>query len=60
MSQFRIDTQRATKKWSTVLENMGVKSDRIEWMSEMAESGKERSPCRTSLSAVEPTGAGQR
>jgi hypothetical protein len=37
MSQFRIDTQRATKKWSTVLENMGVKSDRIEWMSEMAE-----------------------
>lgn len=37
MSQFRIDTQEATKKWSTVLENMGVKSDRIEWMSEMAE-----------------------
>jgi hypothetical protein len=37
MSHIRIDTNKATKKWSPVLENMGVASDRLEWMSEMAE-----------------------
>lgn len=37
MSQIRIDKQKAVKKWSPVLENMGVTGDRVEWMSEMAE-----------------------
>jgi hypothetical protein len=37
MSQIRIDNQKAMKKWSPVLENMGVSEDRIEWMSEYAE-----------------------
>jgi hypothetical protein len=37
MSQIRIDKQKALKKWSPVLENMGVTGDRVEWMSEMAE-----------------------
>jgi hypothetical protein len=37
MSHIRIDKNKATKKWSPVLENMGVSSDRFEWMSEMAE-----------------------
>jgi hypothetical protein len=37
MSHIRIDKQKATKKWSPVLENMGVAEDRMEWMSEMAE-----------------------
>ena len=37
MSNIRIDKQKAIKKWTPVLENMGVSSDRIEWMSEMAE-----------------------
>jgi len=37
MSHIRIDSSKATKKWSPVLENMGVQSDRLEWMSEMAE-----------------------
>jgi hypothetical protein len=37
MSHIRIDKSKAMKKWSPVLENMGVSSDRFEWMSEMAE-----------------------
>jgi len=37
MSHIRIDKQKAVKKWSPVLENMGVVGDRIEWMSEYAE-----------------------
>ena len=37
MSHIRIDKNKAMKKWSPVLENMGVTSDRFEWMSEMAE-----------------------
>jgi hypothetical protein len=37
MSHIRIDKNKAIKKWSPVLENMGVTSDRFEWMSEMAE-----------------------
>lgn len=37
MSHIRIDKNKAVKKWSPVLENMGVTGDRIEWMSEMAE-----------------------
>ena len=37
MSHIRIDKQKAVKKWSPVLENMGVIGDRLEWMSEMAE-----------------------
>lgn len=37
MSHIRIDKQKALKKWSPVLENMGVSEDRLDWMSEMAE-----------------------
>ncbi len=37
MSHIRIDKPKAVKKWTPVLENMGVSGDRIEWMSEMAE-----------------------
>jgi len=37
MSHIRIDKQKAIKKWSPVLENMGVEGDRVEWMSEYAE-----------------------
>ena len=37
MSHLRVDKNKASKKWGTVLENMGVKSDRLEWMSEYAE-----------------------
>jgi hypothetical protein len=37
MSHIRIDKQKAVKKWSPVLENMGVTGDRVEWMSELAE-----------------------
>ncbi len=37
MSHIRIDKQKAVKKWSPVLENMGVAGDRVEWMSEYAE-----------------------
>ena len=37
MSHIRIDNQKAIKKWSPVLENMGVTGDRVEWMSEYAE-----------------------
>lgn len=37
MSHIRIDKNKAVKKWSPVLENMGVAADRVEWMSEMAE-----------------------
>ena len=37
MSHIRIDTNKAIKKWTPVLENMGVSADRMEWMSEMAE-----------------------
>jgi hypothetical protein len=37
MSHIRIDKQKAVKKWSPVLENMGVTGERLEWMSEMAE-----------------------
>jgi hypothetical protein len=37
MSHIRIDKQKAIKKWTPVLENMGVTGDRIEWMSEYAE-----------------------
>ena len=38
MSNIRIDKQKALKKWSPVLENMGVAGeDRLDWMSEYAE-----------------------
>ncbi len=37
MSHIRIDKNKAVKKWTPVLENMGVTGERIEWMSEMAE-----------------------
>lgn len=38
MSHIRIDKPKALKKWSPVLENMGVTSeDRLDWMSELAE-----------------------
>lgn len=37
MSHIRIDKQKAIKKWTPVLENMGVTSDRVEWMAEYAE-----------------------
>lgn len=37
MSNIRIDKPKAVKKWSPVLENMGVSAERVEWMSEMAE-----------------------
>jgi len=38
MSNIRIDSQKALKKWSPVLENMGVTNeDRLNWMSEYAE-----------------------
>jgi len=37
MSHIRIDKNKAVKKWSPVLENMGVTGDKLEWMSEMAE-----------------------
>jgi len=37
MSHIRIDKQKAVKKWSPVLENMGVVGDKVEWMSELAE-----------------------
>ena len=37
MSHIRIDKAKATKKWTPVLENMGVTGDRVEWMAEYAE-----------------------
>ena len=38
MSHIRIDKQKAMKKWSPVLENMGVVGEeRLDWMSEYAE-----------------------
>lgn len=37
MSHIRIDKSKAMKKWSPVLENMGVTGERVEWMSEYAE-----------------------
>jgi len=37
MSHIRIDKSKAVKKWAPVLENMGVSTERVEWMSEMAE-----------------------
>lgn len=37
MSHIRIDKQKAVKKWGPVLENMGVSSDRAEWLAEYAE-----------------------
>lgn len=37
MSNIRIDKQKAVKKWSPVLENMGVTGERVDWMSEYAE-----------------------
>lgn len=38
MSHIRIDKAKALKKWSPVLENMGVEGeDRLDWMSEYAE-----------------------
>lgn len=37
MSHIRIDKQKAIKKWTPVLENMGVSGDRVEWMAEYAE-----------------------
>ena len=37
MSHIRIDKQKAVKKWSPVLENMGVAGERLDWMSEYAE-----------------------
>jgi hypothetical protein len=37
MSHIRIDNQKAKKKWSPVLENMGVTGERVDWMSEYAE-----------------------
>ena len=37
MSNIRIDKQKAVKKWSPVLENMGVTGERVDWMAEYAE-----------------------
>jgi hypothetical protein len=37
MSHIRIDKSKAIKKWSPVLENMGVAGERVEWMAEYAE-----------------------
>ena len=37
MSHIRIDKQKAVKKWSPVLENMGVVGERVDWMAEYAE-----------------------
>jgi hypothetical protein len=37
MSHIRIDKQKAVKKWTPVLENMGVTGDRVDWMAEYAE-----------------------
>jgi hypothetical protein len=37
MSHIRIDRQKAIKKWTPVLENMGVDGDKVEWLSEYAE-----------------------
>jgi len=37
MSHIRIDKQKAVKKWSPVLENMGVTGERLDWMAEYAE-----------------------
>jgi hypothetical protein len=37
MSHIRIDKQKAVKKWTPVLENMGVTGERIDWMAEYAE-----------------------
>jgi hypothetical protein len=37
MSHIRIDKQKAVKKWSPVLENMGVTGERVDWMAEYAE-----------------------
>jgi hypothetical protein len=37
MSHIRIDKQKALKKWSPVLENMGVTGERVEWLAEYAE-----------------------
>jgi hypothetical protein len=37
MSNIRIDKAKATKKWTPVLENMGVSAERVDWMSEYAE-----------------------
>lgn len=38
MSHIRIDKQKALKKWTPVLENMGVKDEtRVDWMAEYAE-----------------------
>ena len=37
MSHIRIDSVKAIRKWSPVLESMGVNGERVEWMSEYAE-----------------------
>ncbi len=37
MSHIRIDSGKAIRKWSPVLENMGVTGERVDWMSEYAE-----------------------
>ena len=37
MSHIRIDKSKAIKKWSPVLENMGVTGERVDWMAEYAE-----------------------
>lgn len=38
MSHIKIDKQKATNKWSPVLENMGVRdAEKLDWMSELAE-----------------------
>jgi hypothetical protein len=37
MSHIRIDKPKAIKKWTPVLENMGVTGERIDWMAEYAE-----------------------
>ena len=37
MSHIRIDKQKAVKKWTPVLENMGVTGERVDWMAEYAE-----------------------
>lgn len=37
MSHIRIDKQKAIKKWTPVLENMGVNGERVDWMAEYAE-----------------------
>lgn len=37
MSHIRIDSAKAIRKWSPILENMGVTGEKVEWLAEYAE-----------------------